>query len=76
MIPELQVPAQKAALLVKTLGRLIISLSNNRNHTRALSPVPVNGSQDQAFPNAPSAKFRTDTDQTDLPLPRKGIQMA
>ena len=64
----MQVPAQKAALLVKTLGRPIISLGNDRHHVCALRPEPVHRSQDQVFSNASPANLRTDTNQTDLPF--------
>ena len=76
MIPELQVPAQKAALLVKTLGRPIISLGNDRHLMHALRPEPVNRSENQVFSNASPANLRTDPDQTDLPFPADQIQVA
>jgi hypothetical protein len=60
-MPELQVPAQKAALLVKTLGTSISSLGNDRHLLRALSPRPVNCSQNQAFANASPTNLRIDT---------------
>ncbi|HXI69237.1 MAG TPA: hypothetical protein VNN22_02650 [Verrucomicrobiae bacterium] len=76
MIPELPVPAEEATLLVKPLGGHIISRSNDRHHIHVLAPEPAQGGQNKIFSNAPTTGQRTDTDQTDLPLPTGRIPIA
>ena len=66
MIPELQIPAQESALLIKPLGGPIVTLGHDRHLLHFLSLEPVHSRPHQFFSNAQAANLRADPDQTDL----------